>query len=157
MKWIPKNIVDKAITSLTIIAEGDPIGVGLDEVKDVAQKGLDYYRNYLDESPSHSPEVLAKALEKIINDSPLGGFDNSYHKLKNIAREALTSFRERKGEGETICVFCSEVCEIAPTKRGWSSCGYLRGLHFDCAGKVADQGNIIDIEEKMFKGEDPNT
>jgi hypothetical protein len=44
---------------------------------------------------------------------------------------------EKKVE-ETICVFCDQVCEPTPTERGWASTGkYKKGLHFDCAEKVA--------------------
>lgn len=35
--------VKTLITALEIIAEGDPIGVGLDETKYVAQSALDYF------------------------------------------------------------------------------------------------------------------
>lgn len=39
---------------------------------------------------------------------------------------------------ETVCIFCDQVCEPSPTNRGWASAGkYKRGLHFDCAKKVA--------------------
>lgn len=41
-------------------------------------------------------------------------------------------------EDATVCVFCDAVCEPSPTKRGWASVGkYKKGLHFDCAKKVA--------------------
>lgn len=33
------------ITALEIIANGDPVSVGLDEIKDVAQSALDYFNN----------------------------------------------------------------------------------------------------------------
>lgn len=42
-------------------------------------------------------------------------------------------------------------CEPAPTKRGWSSVRSGKGLHFDCAGKVVDQGNAIGMEEDWDK------
>lgn len=35
-----------------------------------------------------------------------------------------------------ICVFCQQVCDPAPTTRGWSAVGNQQGLHFDCAAKV---------------------
>ena len=35
--------VKTLITALEIIAEGDPISVGLDEISDVAQNALDYF------------------------------------------------------------------------------------------------------------------
>ena len=51
-----------------------------------------------------------------------------------------------------FCVFCEEVCENAPTERGWSEVlkknGSRQGLHFDCARKVAHQADIIDEVEK---------
>ena len=37
--------VNTLITALDIIANGDPIGVGLDEITDIAQKALDYFDN----------------------------------------------------------------------------------------------------------------
>lgn len=60
-------------------------------------------------------------------------------------------------EGETTCVFCEIPCEPAPTKRGWSSVRFGKGLHFDCAGKVVDQGNIIAMKELDELGKDPTT
>jgi len=35
--------VQTLLTALEIIANGDPIGVGLDEVTEVAQSALDYF------------------------------------------------------------------------------------------------------------------
>lgn len=46
-------------------------------------------------------------------------------------------------QGGTICLFCEMPCDPAPTERGWVSVRYLKGLHFDCAQKVANQGNTI--------------
>lgn len=36
----------------------------------------------------------------------------------------------------TLCVFCHQVCNPAPTDRGWTEVGNQQGLHFDCAMKV---------------------
>lgn len=48
------------------------------------------------------------------------------------------------------CVLCNEACEPAPTTRGWSSWGYATAIHFDCARKVAAQGDSIDqLEGKI--------
>ena len=35
--------VDTLITALEIIANGDPISVGLDEITEIAQNALDYF------------------------------------------------------------------------------------------------------------------
>lgn len=43
----------------------------------------------------------------------------------------------------TTCVFCGSECHPAPTERGWSQIDAEKGLHFDCARKVADQGDNI--------------
>jgi transcription elongation factor Elf1 len=47
------------------------------------------------------------------------------------------------------CIFCGQSCDPAPTKMGWTQVGN-QGLHFDCARKVARQGDDID---KIEKGE----
>lgn len=46
--------------------------------------------------PLPSVQVLVDALEKIMADQPLGGYDNSYHKLKNIAREVVSKFHSEE-------------------------------------------------------------
>lgn len=38
-------------------------------------------------------EILVEVLEKILADQPLGGYDNSYHRIKNIARKGLADFK----------------------------------------------------------------
>jgi hypothetical protein len=43
----------------------------------------------------------------------------------------------------SVCVFCQDECEPAPTKRGWAHIRYGEGLHFDCAQKVVDIGKSI--------------
>ena len=43
---------------------------------------------------------------------------------------------------ERLCVFCNEICEDAPTERGWAEVPYNKGLHFDCARKIA---GIVDM------------
>lgn len=57
-------------------------------LKDREWYALDEVKKMLS-SPSLREQPLREALEKIVNDQPLGGFDNSYHRLKNIARTAL--------------------------------------------------------------------
>lgn len=57
------------------------------------------------------------------------------------------------GEDGHACVFCGEVCQPAPTKRGWTRIDFQKGLHFDCAQKVVDNGKSINREageEKRF-------
>lgn len=54
----------------------------------------------------------------------------------------------------TICVFCQQECEPAPSSRGWTAITPTTGLHFDCARKVARQGDVIDeleANEKLDK------
>jgi hypothetical protein len=66
----------------------------------------------LEESLSPASPVR-EALEKIVNDQPLGGFDNSYHRLKNIAREALTALhswiRSQGKEPKTSIILKKEI------------------------------------------------
>ncbi|MDD4972020.1 MAG: hypothetical protein PHT07_21545 [Paludibacter sp.] len=53
MKWTNDQIeslvttekVKTLLTCLEVIANGDPVGVGLDEITGIAQKALDYYEN----------------------------------------------------------------------------------------------------------------
>lgn len=56
-----------------------------------------------------------------------------------------------KVNNDTICVFCGNICEPAPTKKGWLRVKPGEGLHFDCARKVAASGGEIDrLEGKVF-------
>ena len=48
---------------------------------------------------------------------------------------------------ERLCVFCRELCEDAPTERGWAEVPYNKGLHFDCAKKVA---GITDVPDENW-------
>lgn len=87
--------------------------------------------------------------------------ENPNHITKQLSKDEITSyntgfhsgflaghaFKGQQGVGKIICVFCEQFCDPAPTKRGWSSVRHGFGLHFDCAGKVADQGNAMDLLE----------
>jgi|SRR6476620_832844 len=69
-------------------------------------------------------------------------------RIREYINNPVPELLKGKGEEGITCVFCEMPCEPVPTKRGWSSVRYGYGLHFDCAGKVADQGNTIDMQEE---------
>ena len=47
-KLMTVDKVDTLITALEIIANGNPISVGLDEITEVAQNALDYFEHEID-------------------------------------------------------------------------------------------------------------
>lgn len=63
-------------------------------------------------------------------------------KTRQVAIILRPAVNEQERE-EVLCVFCGEVCNPAPTERGWSRINRLTGLHFDCAEKVASQGRTL--------------
>lgn len=74
------------------------------------------------------------------------------HILKNISEGLRVLPEQNIAINGRICVFCEEICEDAPTERGWSEVlqknGNRQGLHFDCARKVAHNADLIDKEEQ---------
>jgi hypothetical protein len=64
-------------------------------------------------------------------------------------RNAASQSSDEASSGVVTCVFCEEVCEAAPTKRGWASVKFGNGLHFDCARKVSQQGEEINKIESI--------
>lgn len=116
MKYIPKQIVEKLVLALTIIGEGDPIGVGLDEIKDVAQKGLDAYREYL-ENPYPSTSLLLVALED--SNMIVARIKSNVEKLNGITwgayKEQMISHIEdyRASVGKILSVFRDQERKFA--------------------------------------------
>jgi methyltransferase-like protein len=74
MKWENDQIeqlvttekVKTLLTALEVIANGDPISVGLDEITDVARKALDFYEND-DIKQELDGNIIKKNVEKIMN------------------------------------------------------------------------------------------
>lgn len=46
---IRTEILEKMITALRIIAQGDPVSVGMDEICEIAQVGVDAYEEHLED------------------------------------------------------------------------------------------------------------
>lgn len=78
-----KESATKILDKINLQEVGKVLGVGL---------GQDIAINILPEIKALKAEneMLREALDKIVNHDNIGGFNNSYHAVKNIAREALT-------------------------------------------------------------------
>ena len=88
------------------------------------------------EEPPMWGTIIKKGKGHVLRTHDSSG-EEDYHNPYNYSRYLDESPVEAAAKG-TKCVFCGEVCKPAPTKRGWASVGeHGKGLHFDCAKKVA--------------------
>lgn len=126
---------------------------------DIARKALAQYNASLPGSQGEK-DIINMNGYKTPKDCSSGYYCNHPKCYCSLSEEDRKKLLAQSGEPDTrqeevICVFCEMPCEAAPTKRGWSSVRHGKGLHFDCAGKVVDQGNAIGMKELEDLGKDP--